>query len=157
MIYEPINENHLPEIIPMYIEAFNAPPWNDRWIKETATARLRQMMNCEGFMGLVCYKDKLLSGMILGNVEHYFDCTHFHIKEFCVGLSLRGSGIGAELLSEFEKRLDACGVDKIYLFTSRTDETEQFYQKRGYSSWDDMVIMGKSLKGKRHDTYTNQA
>jgi len=145
MIYEPINESDLPELSTMFVEAFNAPPWNDRWTSETATKRLRQMMNCEGFIGLACYKDKILSGMILGNIEHYFDCTHFHIKEFCVRLNLRGSGIGTQLLNEFEARLNARGVSKVYLFTSRTDETEKIYQRRGYRSWNDMVIMGKSL------------
>jgi len=159
MIYEAMNEKQLPEIVDMYIDAFNAPPWNDKWTRETATKRLRQMINCEGFMGLVCCKDNILSGMILGNVEHYFDCTQFHIKEFCVRLDLRGSGVGAQLLRAFESRLEACGVEKLYLFTSRTDETELFYQKRGYSCWNDMVMMGKSLvkKGKQHDPYTDQA
>ena len=146
MTYEPLSETHLPEIIEMYVAAFNAPPWNDKWTAETATKRLRQMMHCEGFMGLVCYKDKAPCGMILGNVEHYFDCTHFVIKEFCVRLDLRGFGIGAKLLHEFETRLKACGVGKIYLLTSRTEETERFYQKRGYESWNSMVMMGKSLQ-----------
>lgn len=145
MIYEPITETHLPEIVKMYIDAFNAPPWNDKWSRETATKRLRQMMNCEGFMGLVCYKDNILCGMILGNVEHYFDCTHFHIKEFCVDPSLKSTGVGSQLLHTFEKQLEACGVDQIYLFTSRTEETEAYYQKKGYRTWENMVMMGKSL------------
>jgi len=147
MIYEPMNEAHLPEISEMYIAAFNAPPWNDRWTNETVTNRLRQMMNCDGFMGLVCVEDDGMNGMILGNIEHFYDCTHFSIKEFCVRLDCRGKGVGTQLLSEFEKRLAERGVDEVYLFTSRGDETEAFYQKRGFDSWNDMVMMGKSLHG----------
>ena len=149
MVYELINESHLSEISRMYIEAFNAPPWNDQWTIDSINKRLRQMMNCDGFIGLVCFNDNLLSGMILGNVEYFYDCTHFNIKEFCVRLSLRGTGIGTQLLNEFEKHLLKSGIDEIYLFTSRTDETEAFYQKRGFDSWDSMVMMGKSLHSEK--------
>ncbi len=103
------------------------------------------MMNCEGFFGLVCFQETLVCGMILGNSEPFYDCTHFNIKEFCVRLNLRGTGIGTELLNEFEKLLLELGIDETYLFTSRMDETEKYYQKRGYSSWNSMVMMGKSL------------
>ena len=145
MLYEFINENHLPEISKMYIEAFNAPPWNEKWTSEIVHKRLLQMMNCEGFIGLASLKDNVVNGMILGNIEYFYNCTHFQIKEFCVAMHLRKTGIGTQLLSEFEKRLLEYGVDEIYLLTSRTDKTEAFYQKRGFTSWDGMVLMGKSL------------
>lgn len=145
MNYEVITKSHLPEIAKMYVEAFNAPPWKDKWTIETVSKRLVQMMNCEGFLGLICLEENVICGMILGNMEYFFDCNHFNIKEFCVRLSLRGTGIGTQLLNEFEKRLLEKGVDVVYLFTSRTDETEAFYQKRRFESWNSMVMMGKSL------------
>ncbi|MGL5436114.1 MAG: GNAT family N-acetyltransferase [Lachnospiraceae bacterium] len=145
MVYEIINESHLPQITEMYVEAFNAPPWNDKWTDELVTKRLLQMMNCEGFYGLVCFNEEQICGMILGNHEVYFDCIHFNIKEFCVRLHLRGKGIGSDLLKEFENRLLKRGIDETYLFTSKTDQTETFYQSRGYKSWNNMVMMGKSL------------
>jgi GNAT superfamily N-acetyltransferase len=149
MIYELINKSHLPKLSKMYIEAFNAPPWNEQWTTETVNKRLRQMMNCEGSIGLVSFKNNSLNGMVLGNIEYFYDCTHFDIKEFCVRLSLRKTGIGTQLLNEFEKRLLEYGVDEVYLSTSRTDETEMFYQKRGFKSWDSMVVMGKSLHAEK--------
>ena len=100
MIYEFINKNHLPEISQMYIEAFNAPPWNEKWTSEIVHKRLLQMMNCEGFIGLVSFTDRVISGMILGNVEYFYNSTHFNIKEFCVRLHLRETGIGTHLLNE---------------------------------------------------------
>ena len=145
MTYEEMNIGHLAEISKMYVESFNAPLWNDKLTAETAYKRLHQMMSCDGFMGLVCFKDGLLSGMILGNTEHYFDCTHFNIKEFCVRLSLRGCGVGTQLLDAFEQHLATVGIGTVYLFTSRTDETEEFYHKRGYSSWNGMVMMGREI------------
>jgi hypothetical protein len=31
MIFEPMQKEHLTELAKMYVEAFNAPPWNDQW------------------------------------------------------------------------------------------------------------------------------
>lgn len=145
MEYQPIDQSLLPELCALYIDAFNAPPWNDEWTMETISKRLTQMMHCEGSYGLACFSDGFLCGMILGNHEHFYDGTHFNIKEFCVRRDLRGKGVGSKLLSEFEQRLLERGIDVMYLFTSRTDETEAFYQKRGFESWNGMVMMGKSL------------
>ncbi len=145
MDYLPIDHSLLPELCALYIDAFNAPPWNDEWTMETTNKRLTQMMHCEGFYGLACFSEGALWGMILGNQEHFYDGTHFNIKEFCVRRGLRGKGVGSNLLSEFEHRLLEQGIDVLYLFTSRTDETETFYQKRGFESWNSMVMMGKAL------------
>lgn len=145
MRYEIFEAVHLEKVVEMYVEAFNAPPWNDKWTTECATKRIVQMMNCEGFYGLVCFDEEHVCGVILGNHEIFFDCTHFNIKEFCVRLNLRGKGIGSELLKEFEAHLLMRDIDKIYLFTSRIDDTEVFYQKRGYESWSNMIMMGKEL------------
>ncbi|MDD6793841.1 MAG: hypothetical protein PUE01_00265 [Clostridiaceae bacterium] len=37
------------------------------------------------------------------------------------------------------------GINEIVLFTSREDETEGFYHKRGLKSYNSMVMMGKEL------------
>jgi hypothetical protein len=37
------------------------------------------------------------------------------------------------------------GNKDIILFTARNDGTEVFYQRRGFHSLDDMVMMGKEL------------
>jgi len=48
-------------------------------------------------------------------------------------------------LNELERQLLSMGIQEMFLFTSRTDETEGFYRKRGFISWDDMVMMGKKI------------
>lgn len=137
--------DHLEKIAEMYVEAFNAPPWNDKWTSELVIKRLSQMMNCEGFYGMICSENDQINGMILGNHEVFFDGMHFNIKEFCVRLNLRGKGVGSKLLKEFENRLMKRGINEMYLFTSKTDQTEIFYQNRGFRSWNNMVLMGKKL------------
>lgn len=146
LIYEVMNEKHIPQLAKMYVDAFNAPPWNDRWTVETVTKRLLQMVHCDGFYGLLSYENDKVCGMILGNHEVFYDCIHFNIKEFCVCSKIRGTGIGSTLLKEFEKRLLERGIDEIYLITSRTEQTEIFYQRKGYRSCNDMVRMDKKIR-----------
>ena len=146
MVYREIEEKDVLEIAKLYMNSFNAQPWNDEWTVESASNRILQMINCEGFYGLVCYdeNDKLI-GMILGNHEYYYNGMHFNIKEFCVDINIRGKGIGSEIIEEFTYRLKNRGINEIILFTSRTDGTEGFYNNRGFESFNSMVMMGKEI------------
>lgn len=145
LTFKDLKKEHIPELTQLYIDAFNSPPWNDGWTIENASKRLIQMINCEGFYGMVCYENNTIVGMILGNHEYYFNGMHFNIKEFCVDPNCSGNGIGSKIINEFLKRLKDKGISEAILFTSRTDKTEGFYKNRGFESFDDMVIMGKKL------------
>lgn len=146
MKFVELEESLYPLLAKHYVETYNAPPWNDQWTEALALEKFGEMMDCRGVFGLVCYDDDdNFSGVILGNPEIYFDCKQFFIKDFLVPLSLQGKGIGSLLMVEFEKRLAAMGIDKVYLFTSKGERTEDFYKKRGFNTWDDMVLMGKDI------------
>lgn len=145
MKFEEISLLDVNELSSMYVETFNSPPWNDEWSRETASIRLRQMINCEGFFGIKAYQDDILCGMILGNQEQFYNGIMFNIKEFCVKNKMRNNGIGTKILAEFEKELRNKGITEIVLFTSRNDGTEGFYHKRGLKSYNSMVMMGKDL------------
>jgi aminoglycoside 6'-N-acetyltransferase I len=145
MRFEEITLSDINEISKMYADTFNSPPWNDEWSIETASKRLKQMINCEDFYGIIAYEDDVLCGMILGSEEQFYDGIMFNIKEFCVKNELRNKGIGTKILTEFEKRLKDKGVTEIILFTSRDDGTEGFYLRRGLKAYNGMVMMGKEL------------
>ncbi|SFG16842.1 GNAT family N-acetyltransferase [Sporolactobacillus nakayamae] len=145
MNYYELTTEHLDDMARLYVDAFNAPPWNDEWTVETARKRLHQMIHCEGSFGLVAYQNGKLSGLILGGKEQFYDGVMFTIKEFCVDQALHHTGIGTSLLNACEKRLNEKGIKTIILVTSRNDGTEGFYRRRGFHSIDGMVMMGKEL------------
>ena len=129
-----------------YVDTYNAPPWNDKWTEALALERIEEMMDCRGAFGLVCYDDDgSFAGAILGNPELFYDCKQFFVKDFFVRPALQGKGIGSLLLAELETRLIEKGISKLYLFTSRGEQTEGFYQRRGFNTWSGMVLMGKNL------------
>jgi aminoglycoside 6'-N-acetyltransferase I len=143
--YKELTKEHIRKIAEIYVDAFNSEPWNDEWTIKSASLRISQMINCEGFDGLVAYEDEKLIAMILGNHEYYYDAMLFQIKEFCVNVKVKGTGIGSKLLDEFIIRLKAKGIERIILLTSRTDETEGFYKKHGFESSEGMVMMEKDI------------
>jgi len=145
ILYKELTNEHIKEIAEIYVDAFNSEPWNDEWTIDSAFKRISQMINCEGFDGLVAYEDEKLIGMILGNHEYYYNGMHFNIKEFCVDLKLKGKGIGSKLFEEFLKRLKSRGIDEVILLTSKTEGTEGFYNKHGFKSFEGMVMMGKKI------------
>lgn len=146
MIYRDLDETYIEKLAELYVDTYNAPPWNDKWTILLAAKRLDEMINCRDSYGLVCFDDESnMLGMIVGSRETYYDHSQFYIKDYFVIPSCHGRGIGSALLNEFESRLKVKGITKTYLFTSRTEQTEGFYQKRGYQSWNGMVMMGKVL------------
>lgn len=145
MIFKEICKEQIKELASMYMDAFNSPPWNDKWSIESSTTRLSQMIYTLGFYGMSCYDDNSLIGMILGHSECYYDGTYFQITEFFIDINHRGKGIGSLLLNTFLEKLREQNKSKVFLVTSRTSETEGFYKKSGFISIENMVMMNKSL------------
>ena len=143
--YEEMTENHLDELACLYVETFNAAPWNDEWTFETARKRLQQLLHSEDPFGLCVYHGGQLCGAVLGVLEQYFDGPMYNLHEYWVKNELRGKGIGSKLFTEMEKRLQERGVKNIILITAKGDATEHFYHKQGMGTDPDMVFMAKRI------------
>lgn len=146
MQFKEIELSDLDILVAMFIETFNAEPWNDQWTVETASRRLTQMINCPDSYGLLAYVDNIPAGLILGAEEQYYNGLMFTIKEFCINNQLRGKGLGTSIYAEFESRLKAKGITEIILLTSPGPQTEGFYQKRGFETYNSMIMMGKVIE-----------
>lgn len=145
MKFKEITLSDIDIISNIYTETFSSEPWNEPWTKEISNKRLKQMINCEGFFGLIAYEEDSPVGMILGNEEYSFRGLEFYIKEFCTSNTVRGKGVGTFILNEFQERLKSRGVSEVWLLTSKEETTEGFYNRRGYTSCNDWVLMRKKL------------
>ena len=145
LYYEEMTENHLDELAQLYVETFNADPWNDEWTFETARKRLQQLLHSEDSFGLCVYQSGQLWGAVLGVLEQYFDGPMYNLHEYWVKNEMRGKGIGSKLFAEMEKRLRERDVKNIILITAKGDATEHFYHKQGMETAPDMVFLSKRL------------
>lgn len=143
--YEEITESHLDELSRLYVDTFNAAPWNDEWTFETARKRLYMMLHTEVSFGVCVYHEGQICGAVLGAMEQFYDGPMFEVKEFWVKNDMRGKGIGTKLFAEMERRLLERGVKNIILVTAKGDATEHFYHKQGMATDPDMVFMSKRI------------
>ena len=137
----------LDELTALFVDTFNAPPWNDKWSKETARVRLRDIMRMPNFCGAAESRAGRLAGLIMGHGEHSFDGMHFQILEFCVANDMKGQGIGGEMLENFIEYLDRKGVTSIYLLTMRGAASEDFYAAKGFDTVNEMCVMSRHEEG----------
>lgn len=150
MVYIEMNLEDVTKIIDLYIRTFNREPWNDHWQIESVEKRLMQMAKAPDFYGLMMYQEKELIGFILGNQQQYYDGIKFEIKEFCIDPRYQSGGYGTTLLAEFERRLMVQGVNEVLLLTLHNPQTEGFYEKKGYSLSNSMVLMTKMIDIKKN-------
>jgi aminoglycoside 6'-N-acetyltransferase I len=140
-----IKNDHLLDCAKLYVEVFNAPPWNDKWTIETATNRLTDIFYTPNFEGVIYVEEGQIKGAIFGNYEQFYDGLHYNLREMFVSTELQGTGIGSKLLIEFENHLRDIGVTTLILFTGKGNQTCEFYLKNGFSEWTSMAIMGKDI------------
>ncbi|MCB2312953.1 GNAT family N-acetyltransferase [Clostridium tagluense] len=140
-----IENQHILKCSELYIEVFNAEPWNDKWTLETAHKRLNDIYISTNFEGVLYVEDEQIKGAIFGNYEQFYDGIHYNLREMFISNELQGQGIGSKLINELEKRLKGIGVTTIILFTSKENKTSEFYSKNNFTEWDSMAMMGKDL------------
>lgn len=135
----------LREYAELFVSVFNSPPWNDCWTVLTARMRIGELLNTGTCVGKAAYEGGQLVGIILGQKEHFYDGVHFFIQEFCVRTECQHRGCGTRLLSALKDELTAIGVINIYLITKSGETTESYYQKRGFTTSDQMILMSENL------------
>lgn len=135
----------LREYTELFVSVFNSPPWNDRWTMLTAKLRIGELLNTGNCVGKAAYENGELLGIILGQKEHFDDGIHFQIQEFCVRTDNQRRGCGTRLLAALKDELNAIGVVNIYLITQHGESTEGYYQKRGFTTSGQMIVMSENL------------
>ncbi|MBU5483731.1 GNAT family N-acetyltransferase [Clostridium sp. MSJ-11] len=142
---ENLKYDNLDECSNLFIAAFNAEPWNDKWNFNTARKRLEDIYKTPNFKGLVYKKHNKIVGVIMGNYEQWYDGFHYNIKEFFIDTNTQKNGIGSKMLRCLEKHLKETGVNVIHLFTSKSDKTEGFYRRNAYEVPDEITMMSKDI------------
>jgi aminoglycoside 6'-N-acetyltransferase I len=140
----PIQERDLPAAARLYVEVFNAAPWNDQWTFPTALARLQDTLNTPGAFGLIADGDNP-PGALIGYVEQWYDGRHFYLKELFVAPERQRTGIGTSLMHRLEVTLREQGVNRIYLLTEASGPAADFYSKRGYYRSPKTALMAHRL------------
>jgi aminoglycoside 6'-N-acetyltransferase I len=141
-IFRDINLENIAQIVPLYIEVFNAAPWNDGWTAKAATERMTSFAKFPEFFGLSLFVDGVVVGFALGWAERWVNSWQFHLYEMCISPKLQSKGYGRVLLSELEKQTRERGQTAIFLQTGAQVPAHRFYEACGYCDRG-LTIMGK--------------
>ena len=87
-----------------------------------------------------------LNEQIIGTVIGGYDGRRGMIYHLAVHKTVREQGVGAMLMNEVEKRLQAKGCVKCYLLVLADNENAiQFYENRGWHEMKEVRIFGKEF------------
>lgn len=136
----------LNEYAELFMSVFNGEPWKNHWTIESATLRIKNMIETNTFFGRALYEKNMLIGMVWGQKEVNYNGLHFHLQEFCIKGELQQKGYGTFLLDAFYEILKEYGIKNIYLLTLKGERTEGFYKNKGFQTSDNMVLMSRKVK-----------
>ncbi|MGB3294910.1 MAG: GNAT family N-acetyltransferase [Phormidesmis sp.] len=137
--------SQLPLCAELFIDAFKAPPWNERWALTAAVDRLKSAYQTPGAYSLVAVEDGAILGFLIGVVERWYKGSHYQVKELCVGVSYQRRGVGKSLIEALQQGLSGQSVTMIYLLTMRHSVAETFYLQNGFTPHSDLVVVAKTL------------
>ena len=141
---EAFGREHLDECTRLFMSAFNAEPWNDKYTPDTAKKQLDWHLRVPGCVGLVSIKDGIVA-FAIGYREPTDAGDVFHLGIFCVRPDVQRTGVGTRLLKRLEERLGKSGVSTVYLGTNKETPAEAFYKRHGYKVSDEEIEMSHDL------------
>ena len=142
---EKFEEDHLDECAHLFMTAFNAEPWNDKYTLDTARKQLAWHLGVPGCEGFVSVNDGIVA-FALGYREPTDVGDVFHLSIFCVRPDVQRTGVGTGLMRHLEDRLREIGVNTIHLGTHKGTPAETFYRKHGYKVSDEEIEMSHDLR-----------
>ena len=141
-----LNKADLPSCAKLYVLAFNAEPWNDKWTAKAALQRLIDVYKTPRFYGIVCTENSKIIGALLGNVEWWYEKRHFNLKEMYIDPLHQRRGLGSAMIKRLRSDIMKQEVIGIYLSTSTMSWTSKFYLKNGFKTMKNMQMMNAKLE-----------
>jgi aminoglycoside 6'-N-acetyltransferase I len=115
----------------LYVETFNAPPWNEVWGLDDARQRLGDFFTTPRSHGVGVFDDgDDLLGFALGHEERSGSEDHFLLQEMCVRATQQRHGHGSQLVASLTETL--AHVRHWYLLTARESAASAFYERQGF-------------------------
>lgn len=128
---ETLSLDTLDACVGLYVDTFNAEPWNESWTPGDATQRLGDFLATPRSHGLCRLgPDGNALGFVLGHLERSGADDHFLVQELCVRAEARRHGVATDLMESLERRLP--DVSRWYLLTARDGGASVFYEGLGF-------------------------
>jgi GNAT superfamily N-acetyltransferase len=138
------NEGFLNECVDLFIDTFTKEPWNDVYeSREQVVDFFHNHYNNNYFVGYVAVKDQKVVALSIGMKKPWIKGLEYYIDEFCVSHELIGQGIGSWFIKRIEEDIQKQGMNAMILNTEKDFPSHRFYEKNGFTTIKDMVVLAK--------------
>nr|WP_320012436.1 GNAT family N-acetyltransferase [uncultured Desulfobulbus sp.] len=133
------------ELLGIFIQGYNNPPWNDQWDIDKARVYLKAFIGDPCFIGYSAYQKELLIGACLGTRRYWWKGDEYYIHEIFIDKSHQRQGIGTSFMNQIQSDLLQKNIRTITLLTDRGTPADEFYEKNGFGSSDRLVFKYKNF------------
>ncbi|MCR5416693.1 MAG: GNAT family N-acetyltransferase [Pseudobutyrivibrio sp.] len=145
MTIKKCEQEHINRYGEIYAKAFAGEPWNDPWKVEDAIIHVRELMESPQSYGLECVIDGEVVGFALGTSMLFHYGRSFDINDLAVDPAYQGRGIAKKIMEQLLADLKEQGMADAHLITAGEGMLPEFYQKFGFKSENEVILMGKEF------------
>ena len=139
-----IEKHMIDDCVDLYIETFTKEPWNDIYdSREQVVKFFNNHFNNNYFVGYAALLEDKVVALSIGMKKPWIAGFEYYIDEFCVSYEMQGKGIGSRFINVIEEDIKEQGMNAIILNTERDYPSHKFYEKNGFKTFGDLIILGK--------------
>jgi aminoglycoside 6'-N-acetyltransferase I len=145
MELSPITADNLNDCIDIFIQAYNAPPWNFNWTAEIAKQYLLEYTGTPYFVGFILYDDGAAVGAVLAHKKTWWTNNQLFIDEFFISPAKQRMGYGKKLMDHCNQYAKEKKLEILVLMTNKYMPSFKFYNKISYTTTEQFVFMFKQV------------
>lgn len=148
MIIREFKASDLDEIVVLFMDVFNQPPWNNRWSNDNAKELIQDFINTRGFMGYIARdesEDSSIVGVVLGREKKWWRGKEYYIEEFFVRAELQGRGYGTQMLEFVYEDIKNKGIRRVALLTDKNSPAFNFYTNKDFKEHQSLCFLYKEI------------
>ncbi len=126
----------LDECLPLFIQEWAKPPYNEKWTNETARLRLSEILQNSHNSSLCVLIDNKIIGFACCRLVSWYDGKHGSIEEMIIDSNHQNHGIGTKMLYALEENFINLGAVEIELLSFRSAHAFDFFSKHGFAESD---------------------
>jgi len=136
--------NDIKKIAKIMLTEFSKPPFNEKIRLKVVLDSLASHFKIG--KGLVAIADKAIVGVLTYKIEQYWEGPVILIEDFAVTEKYQKQGIGRKLMETIENLAKEKKIKSINLHAHKKSSAVKFYQKKGYKTKKDTILMEKKIK-----------
>ena len=145
LLIRKITFDDMDEITELYAQTYQQEPWNENWDKEIVKEKIKDAIENNHAENYCIQKGNKIIGAMFARRGYYINRKELCIDEFFIECGAQRKGIGKYFLERIEKEMKQKNYSCLILLTKKAFPSELFYQKNGFKTSPDMIVMYKMM------------